>query len=171
MLFFYNRVLLAAIIAFSFLQFTFASPIPKLWVPSILLYELRAKLSEIFLPNYRRVEHSVSSRQEIAGFGLSEEHAREVKNWHDNHVIHAMRTDPLLKGKAHSAIIQYVSTFNYHWIYRSFISSHTAHQRGSDPNEKNHITASFYDKHGQVIHNNYNGGVCIILHLYNEIDL
>ena len=48
MLFFYNRVLLAAITAFTFLQFTFAHPIPSpdMWVPSILLFELRPELSE-----------------------------------------------------------------------------------------------------------------------------
>ena len=123
-----------------------------------------------FLPNYRHVDHSQTARQEIAGFGLSGHHAKEVKNWHENHVIHAMKTHPSLKGVAHSAMIQYVSTY-YHWIYRSFISSHTAHQGGSDPHEKNHITASFHDKHGQVIHNSFNGGVCIILHLHNQVYL
>lgn len=48
MLFFYNRVLLAAIAAFALLQVTFAVPVPNLWVPSILLYELRLEFSEIW---------------------------------------------------------------------------------------------------------------------------
>ena len=52
--------------------------------------------------------------------------------------------------------------FKHLWIYRSFISSHTAHEGGSDPNEKNHITASFYNKQTHVIPNSFNGGVCII---------
>jgi hypothetical protein len=72
--------------------------------------------------NYRHVDHSQTARKEIAGFGLSGHHAKEVKNWHENHVIHEMKTNPALKGHAQSATIQCVSISNYLWINYSFIS-------------------------------------------------
>lgn len=117
------------------------------------------------------MDHSTSARQEIAGMGLSGKHATDMKNWHENQVVHAMKTNPVLKGQAQTGIIQYVSSLNSLWLCRSFISSHTAHEGGSDPNEKNHITASFYNKQNQIIPNQFNGGVRIILHLHNRIDL
>ena len=54
-----------------------------------------------------------------------------------------------------------------HW---SFLSSHTIHEGGSDPNEKNHITASFRDKDNQKIPNGFNGGVCIIFLHHAQLD-
>jgi hypothetical protein len=117
MLFSYNRVLLAAITAFAFLQLVFAIPVPIL-----------------------TAEHSAVGNEEIAGFGLSGKAAKDMKNWHENHVINAMKTNPNLNG-AHHAVVH-----------------HTAHKGGHDPEEMNHITASFYDKHGAIIPNNFNGG-------------
>ncbi|KAH9481457.1 hypothetical protein JR316_0005983 [Psilocybe cubensis] len=70
-------------------------------------------------------------------------HGKERKNaikWNKNKVKKEMRKNPELKG-AHTGVIE-----------------HLAHKGGSQPKEKNHITASFKDKHGQQIHNSYNGG-------------
>ncbi|PPQ91041.1 hypothetical protein CVT25_013966 [Psilocybe cyanescens] len=70
-------------------------------------------------------------------------HGKERKNvikWHKNQVKKEMKTNPDLKH-AHTGVIE-----------------HLAHKGGSQPKEKNHITASFKDKHGQQIHNKYNGG-------------
>ena len=111
MLFFYNHVLFTAIAAFAFLQPTFAAPLP-VWVPKILLYELRLGTQRKYLPvrDYSIVEHGAGARKEIAGMGLKGHQVSEVKNWHENHAVKAMKTHPSLKGVAHSATIEYVST-------------------------------------------------------------
>jgi len=43
--------------------------------------------------------------------------------------------------------------------YHFFSYRHVAHKGGTDPKEKNHITASFYDKNKIDISNNVNGRV------------
>jgi len=119
MLFFSNRVLLAVMIAFSFLQSTFALPNPQIL----------------------HAEHTPRASQEIHHMGLSRDGVKEMHGWHHQQVIHAMQNHPALRGHAQYAVIH-----------------HTAHQRGTDPNEHNHITAQFFDHHKQLIPNNFNGG-------------
>lgn len=45
---------------------------------------------------------------------------------------------------------------------------HIAHKGGSDPKEKNHITAKLTNKNGQFIKNSYNGGVGVSCYASNS---
>ena len=112
-----------------------------------------------FLPNldYRHdSDHSQTARKEIAGLGLSGQHAKEVKNWHENHVIHEIRTSVEIFEKPRSVRRDLVRFYFKLSLDKSLIYfSHTAHEGGSDPNEKNHITASFY----RVVHSSHSWAI------------
>jgi len=82
-----------------------------------------------------------NAREELDKMGLHGKARKSTIKWHKNQVKQQMRTHPALKGKAKSAVIE-----------------HVAHKGGSDPKEKNHITASFRDKNRQTVPNSFNGG-------------
>jgi len=92
------------------------------------------------LPNNTKLKLADTARAELNKIGVHGKARRNMIKWHKTQVKNEMKNNPLLKGKAHTGVIQ-----------------HIAHEGGSDPKEKNHITASFRDKNNKQIPNNYNG--------------
>jgi len=93
------------------------------------------------LPSNAKLTLSNDARTELNKIGVHGKERRKMIKWHKTQVKNEMKNNPLLKGKAHTGVIQ-----------------HIAHEGGSDPKEKNHITASFRDKSNKQIPNNHNGG-------------
>ncbi|KAF8803322.1 hypothetical protein BYT27DRAFT_7244365 [Phlegmacium glaucopus] len=189
MLFFYNRVLLTAITALALLQFTVArpllltednalverseasknAPIEHDWLyrrqgkgqitkePKANPYKPKEKPPSApvkkpqppnnqnqrkALPSNTKLQLGDHAREELDKMGLHGKPRRDMIKWHKTQVKNEMKTNPLLKDKAKSGVIQ-----------------HLAHEGGSDPKEKNHITASFHDKDKKPISNDFNGGI------------
>ncbi|KAF9475178.1 hypothetical protein BDN70DRAFT_924162 [Pholiota conissans] len=78
--------------------------------------------------------------KELDKLGLHGKVRKNTINWHKKQMKKAMRTHPLLKGVAQKGEIV-----------------HIAHKGGSNPSEKNHITATFLNKEGSEIMNDFNG--------------
>jgi len=93
------------------------------------------------LPNSAKITLGKDAKEELNKMNLHGKERKKAIKWHKSKLKDQMRTDPTLKDKAHTAVIQ-----------------HVAHQGGSNPKEPNHITASFRDKNRQDIPNNHNGG-------------
>jgi hypothetical protein len=93
------------------------------------------------LPNAARLTLGKEARKELDGMGLHGKARRNTVKWHKTQLKKEMKTNPALKGKARSGVIE-----------------HVAHKGGSNPKEKNHITASFRDKNRKDIPNKFNGG-------------
>ncbi|PPR02755.1 hypothetical protein CVT26_009465 [Gymnopilus dilepis] len=89
-----------------------------------------------------KLELSPAASQELDNMGLHGKKRKEVIKWHKAQVKAHMRNDPYLKGKgAETGTIE-----------------HLVHTGGSNPKERNHITASFEDKKSRPITNNFNDG-------------
>jgi len=100
-----------------------------------------AALARKALPNNAKITLGKDARTELNNMGLHGKARKSAIKWHKSQVKSHMRQNPDLKGKAHTAVIE-----------------HVAHKGGSDPKEKNHITASFRDKNRQDVPNSFNGG-------------
>jgi len=101
----------------------------------------RPKNKQKALPNSAKLTLSKDARKELDGMGLHGKARKSAIKWHKNQLKQQMKTNPVLKGKATTGVIE-----------------HVAHKGGSDPKEKNHITASFRDKNRMDVANEFNGG-------------
>jgi len=93
------------------------------------------------LPNNTKLKLADSARAELDKIGVHGKQRRNMIKFHKTQVKNEMKNNPLLKDKAHTGVIH-----------------HITHKGGSDPKEKDHITASFRDKNNKQIVNGFNGG-------------
>ncbi|CAA7267218.1 unnamed protein product [Cyclocybe aegerita] len=103
------------------------------------------------LPNSAKLTLGKDARKELDNLGLHGKARKNTVKWHKNQVKQHMRTNPTLKGKAKTGTIE-----------------HIAHKGGSNPKEKNHITASFRDKNKKDVLNKFNGGKNHHLYVNNK---
>ncbi|KAJ3509712.1 hypothetical protein NLJ89_g5077 [Agrocybe chaxingu] len=103
------------------------------------------------LPNKAKLTLGKDARKELDNLGLHGKARKNTVKWHKNQVKKHMKTNPVLKGKAKTGTIE-----------------HIAHKGGSNPKEKNHITASFRDKNKKDVLNKFNGGKNHHLYVNNK---
>lgn len=64
------------------------------------------------LPNNTKLKLADSARSELDKIGLHGKARRNMIKWHKTQVKNEMKNNPLLKDKAHTGVIQWVSSFN-----------------------------------------------------------
>lgn len=107
-----------------------------------------------------------TAKQELDKMKLHGKARKQTIKWHKKQVKEHMQHNPHLNREHHKA-----STATIEWVnnldpmfYSLILQRHLVHKGGSNPKEKNHITASFRKENNQHILNTFNGGVrCILL--------
>ncbi|KAF8972229.1 hypothetical protein BDZ97DRAFT_2054324 [Flammula alnicola] len=103
------------------------------------------------LLNSAKLKLSEKARKELYSIGVHGKARKDTIEWHKYQLKQQMSNNPALKGKGGMGIVE-----------------HIAHMGGSNPKEKNHITASFRDKYKEQIPNNFNGGKNHHLYVNNK---
>ncbi|KAF8953713.1 hypothetical protein BDZ97DRAFT_1983882 [Flammula alnicola] len=102
------------------------------------------------LLNSAKLKLSEKARKELYSIGVQGKARKDTIKWHKYKVEQQMKNNPVLKCKGEMGIVE-----------------HIAHKGGSNPKEKNHITASFRDKYKEQIPNNFNGGAQLAMNKNN----
>jgi len=115
----------------------------------------------------RTLSLSDAAKDELNRMGLHGKERKKVIHWHKKQVKKEIKNNPLLKptyeGRTRTTktgeITGETETYKHQITgAKTGVIEHIAHKGGSNPKEKNHITASFRDPGDKHIINKYNGG-------------